>query len=184
MLYSSLHRHQSCPFALRLEGTERCWDPQLCCLQCPTCPRLGKLRPGAAQPLPRVGAAPGVPRAAAGFAPGKHVHFGSLACPPAPGASPRSSPFLCNRPDTPHIPLCRTVRARQPLCPSCALGAFCRVERGKGRARQPQLPQGHSVAVLAVLPVGLGSLQRAQGGGGCPGPEAGGAGSVECPPLL
>lgn len=150
-------------------------------------PAWGNRGPGLHSRSPGWELRPEVPQAAAGFAPGKHVHFGSLACPPTPGASPRSRPFLCNRPDTPHIPLCCTVRARQPLCPSCALGdgeAFCRVERDKGRARQQQPPRGRSVAVLAVLLVGLGSLQRAQGGGSCPGPESGGASGVECPPLL
>lgn len=32
----------SCLCALHLEGTELCWDLQLCCLQCPTCPSTGK----------------------------------------------------------------------------------------------------------------------------------------------
>lgn len=145
-------------------------------------PAWGNRGPGLHNRSPGWELRPGVPRAAAGFAPGKHVHFGSLACPPAPGASPRSSPFLCDCPDTPHIPLCCTERARQPLCPSCALGdgeAFCRAERGKGRARRPQPwrcspccrwdwgPCREHRVVEAAL-----------------GPSRGRAGSVECPPLL
>lgn len=104
--------------------------------------------------------------AAAGIAPRKHVHFWSLACPATPGASPWGSPFLCNCHDTPCI-LSAAVRARQPLCPSRALGdgeAFCRAEHSKGRARQPQPPRGRPAVVLAVLPVGFGFPQRADAG--------------------
>lgn len=69
------------------------------------------------------------------------------------------------------------MRAQQPQCPSCALGeAFCRMERGKGRARQLQPPQRHSQCCCSDL----GPPQRARRGGGvCPGVQLWG-----CAPLI
>lgn len=50
----------SCLCALPLEGTELCWDPQLCCRWCPACPSTGKCSPGL-HSHPRSAAMPGVP---------------------------------------------------------------------------------------------------------------------------
>lgn len=162
----------SCLFALCLVGTEHCWGPQLCCLQCPTHPSTGKCSLGLHSD-PGCGSHAqghhGSVRAAAGIAPGKLVHFWNLACPPAPftGAPPFSE-AACH-PSHPCLLCSESLAAPVSfLCP-WRREAFGSVEHGKGRARQQQPPRGLSVAVPTVLPKGFGSLQRAQDARGFPG---------------